>query len=76
MDKEVLESTNEWIHEHKFMFKIKIMCFHFFYTAQEDTVYQKVLHNPCLFLFLRHGIQKTKEHILCKWGFIVFYSKK
>ena len=26
-----------------------------------------------LFLFLRHGIQKTKEHILQKRGFFVFY---
>ena len=55
--------------------KIKIMCFHFFYTVQVDTVYQKVLFNSCLFLFLHHGIQKAKEHILRKWGFIVFYSK-
>ena len=32
--------------------------------------------NSCLPLFLRHVIHKTKEHILHKWGFIVFYSKK
>ena len=51
------------------------MCFHFFYTVQADTIYQKVLYDSCLFLFLRHGIQKTKELILHKWGFIVFYSK-
>ena len=25
--------------------------------------------------FLRHAIQKTKEHILHKWGVFVFYSK-
>ena len=29
-----------------------------------DTVYQNFLYNSCLFLFLRHGIQKIKEHIL------------
>ena len=52
------------------------MCFHFLYTVQMDTVYQKVLYNSCLFLFLRHRIQKTKEHILHKWGFIVFYPIK
>ena len=52
------------------------MCFHIFYAVQMDPVYQKVISNSCLFLFLRHGIQKTKEHILHKWGFIVFYSKK
>ena len=52
------------------------MCFHFFYTVKVDTIYQKVLYNSCLFLFLRHGIQKTKEHILHKWGFIVFYPIK
>ena len=43
---------------------------------QVDTVYQKVLDNSCFFLFLRPVIQKTKEPILHKWGFIVFYSKK
>ena len=37
-----------------------------------DTVYQNFLYNSCLFLFLRHGIQKIKEHILHKWGFTVF----
>ena len=25
---------------------------------------------------LSHGIQKTKEHIVHKWSFSVFYSKK
>ena len=39
-------------------------------------IYQKVLYDSCLFLFLRYGIQETKEHILHKCGFIVFYSKK
>ena len=39
------------------------MCSHFSYRVQVDTVYQKVLFNLCLFLFLRHMIQKTKEHI-------------
>ena len=48
------------------------MCFHFLYTVQVDNVYQNVLDNSCLFLFLRHGIQKIKEHILHKWGFTVF----
>ena len=43
-----------------------------FCTVQVDTVYQKVLYNWCLVLFFRHGIQKTKEHILHKWGFIMF----
>ena len=27
-------------------------------------------------LLLRYGIRKTKEHILNKWGFILFHSKK
>ena len=40
-----------------------------------ETAYQKVLYNPCFLLVLRHGIQKTKEHILHKGGFVVFYSK-
>ena len=52
------------------------MCFYFFYTVQVDTTYQKLLYNSCLFLFLRNGIQETKEHILHKWGFIVSYSKR
>ena len=52
------------------------MCFHFLYTVQVDTVYQNVLYNSGLCLFLRHGIQKTKEHILDKQGFIMFYTKK
>ena len=39
------------------------MCF---YTAQVDTVYQKNLYNSSLFLFLRHGIQKTNEHVQYK----------
>ena len=52
------------------------MCFHFLYTVQVDIVYQNVLYNSGLFLFISHGIQKSKEHILHKWGFIVFYSKK
>ena len=56
--------------------KIKIICFLFFYSVQADTVCQKVLYNSCLLLFLGHRIQKTKELILQKWGFIVFYSKK
>ena len=42
------------------------MCFFFLYTVKVDTVYQKVLYNLCLFLYLRHGIQKIKEHILHK----------
>ena len=29
-----------------------------------------------MLLFLRHGIHKTTEHIVRKWGFIVIYSKK
>ena len=52
------------------------MCFHFFYNVQVDTIYQKVIYNLFLLPFLCHGIQKTKEHILHKSGFIVFYSKK
>ena len=52
------------------------MCFHFLHTVQVATVYQNVLYNSGFFLFLLHGIQKTKEHILHKRGFIVFYSKK
>ena len=52
---------------------IKIMYFHFFYTVQVDTVYQKVLHSSCLLLFLHHEVQKTKENILHKWGFIFHY---
>ena len=42
------------------------MCFYFFGTVKVDTVYQKVLYNSCLLLFLRYGIQKTKERI--QWG--------
>ena len=38
------------------------------------TVYQKVLHK--FLSAFGHVIQKTKEHILHKWGFIVLYSKK
>ena len=38
--------------------------------------YQKVIDNSCLFLSLRDGTQKTKQHILLKWGCSVFYSKK
>ena len=38
----------------------KSMCFHFFFTVQVDTVYQKVLYSSCFFLLLRHVIQKTK----------------
>ena len=41
-----------------------------------DTVYQNVLYNSGLFQFICHGIQKTKEHIPHKRGFIVFYSNK
>ena len=50
------------------------MYFYFFFTVKEDTVFQSL----CLFLFLRHDIQKTKEDILHKRGFafIVFYSKR
>ena len=44
-------------------------------AVQVDTVYQKVLCSSCLFLLLRHGIQKTKEDILHKWDFILFYSR-
>ena len=47
-----------------------------FYTVQVDTAYQKTLYNSYLFLFLCHGIQETKEHVLHKWGFTVFCSKK
>ena len=42
--------------------KIKIMHFHFFYTVKVDTVYQNVLNNSYLLLFLHHGIQKTNKH--------------
>ena len=56
--------------------KSKVCVSSFFYTVHVSTVYQKVLYNSCFFLFLRHVIQKTKELILYKWGFIVFYSKK
>ena len=41
-------------------------CFHFFYTVQVNALYQNVLYSSCLLLFLPHGIQKTKEHILHK----------
>ena len=40
--------------------KIKIMSLHFLYTVQVDTIDQKIIYNSCLFLFLRHGIQKAK----------------
>ena len=43
--------------------KIKLMCFHFIYTVQLDTAYQKVLYNSYLALFLRHGIKKIKDHV-------------
>ena len=56
--------------------KVQITCFRNFYTVQVDTVYQRVLFNSCLFLFLRHSIRRLKEHILHKQDFIVFYSKK
>ena len=60
-----------------FCLKNICMCFHLFlYSIQVDAVYQKILYNSCFLLFLRHVIQKTKEHILHKWGFIMFYSKK
>ena len=52
------------------------MFFHFFYSVQVGTIYQEVVHNSSLFSFLRHRIEKTKEHLLHKWGVIVFYSKK
>ena len=52
------------------------MCFHVLYTVQVDTVSQKALYISGLSLFLRYGIQKTKKHILHKWGFIVLYSKE
>ena len=32
---------------------MKIMYFHFFHTVKVDTVYQKVLNNSYLLLFLR-----------------------
>ena len=51
------------------------MYFHFLYTVQAYTLYQNVFYNSGLFLFIRHGIQKTNEHILHKPGFVVFYSK-
>ena len=47
-----------------------------YFFVQVDNVYQKVLFNLYLFLFLHHGIQKTKEHILHKLGVIVLYPKK
>ena len=55
--------------------KIKIICFYFLYTVQVNTIYQRILYSSCFFLFLRHRIQNTKEHILHKWGFNVIYSK-
>ena len=55
--------------------QIKIMRFHFLYAVQVDIAYQKVHCNSCLFLLLSHGMQKPKEHIMHKGGFIVFYSK-
>ena len=73
-NKIILESTHEWIHQDMCIFKIK-KCFHIFYTVQVDTVYQKVFDNSYLFWLLRYEIQKTKEHVLHKWGFIVFKSK-
>ena len=74
-NKIILESTHEWIHQDMCIFKIKIKVFPLFYTVQVDTVYQKVFDNSYLFCLLRYGIQKTKEHVLHKWGFIVFKSK-
>ena len=47
----------------------------FFYTVQIDNVYQKVLYKSCFFLFLHDEIQKTKEHILHKWGSLCFTQK-
>ena len=70
-----LRLTDKADFKNSIQIKIKIMCFHFLYTVQVGTVYQNVLYNSCLFLFLRHGVQKIKEHILHKWGFIVFCSK-
>ena len=55
--------------------KSKLCVSTFFYTVQIDNVYQKVLYNSCFFLFLRHEIQKTKEHILHKWGSLCFTQK-
>ena len=53
------------------------MCFHFFYTVQVDRHYlSEISLQLKLVSVLRHGIQKSKEHILHKRGFIVFYSKK
>ena len=72
--KEILERKSSKNHWQPFLYFYCVSTF--FYTVQMDTVYQKVLYNSCFFLFLRHAIQKTKEHILHKWGFIVFYSKK
>ena len=62
--------------KHSFL-KQNITRFHFFCTFQMDTVYQNVLYNSCLLLFLRHGILYTKEQasLLHKWGFIGIYSK-
>ena len=51
------------------------MCFHFLYIVQADTAYQNVLYNSCLFLFLRHGTQKTKEHIMHKEASMCFTRK-
>ena len=36
--------------------------------VQVDTVYWKFLYNSCFFLFLRHGIHKTKLYIVCTTG--------
>ena len=51
------------------------MFLYFFYTAKVENIYQKVFYNSCVFLFLNHGIQKTKNYVLHKCNFIVFYSK-
>ena len=37
------------------------MCFHYFYTVQVDTVYQKVLYNSFLFLFLRGYVMEFRK---------------
>ena len=60
-DNEVLESTYKWIHQHMCRFKVKIMCFYFFFTVQVDTVYQNVLCNSYLFLFYIMEFRKQKN---------------
>ena len=55
--------------------KIKVMCFHFIYTVQLDTAYQKVLYNSYLPLFLRHGTKKIKDHVCTSEAKLRFTQK-